>query len=190
MARVKAHRNWLWLDAVPARRCHSSGVVHPRPSSGARDIRATLVRPQSADTPPPSTSATHRYNIGTSKARLHEQRVCAHRLRRCARREQTRRAATEPTHPTVDGVARHPIAISILAFSSCASYNMDFLDALSWRLSGVNTSRDFRSHFERNDALVVSSARAQWHYRSCLRFLSSRFEKAVKHKVGPDRVHW
>ena len=60
---------------------------------------------------------------------------------------------------------------------------MDFFDALSWRVSGVNTSRDFRSHLEQNDALVVSPARAETHYRSCLRFLSSGFEKDVKQKV-------
>ena len=62
---------------------------------------------------------------------------------------------------------------------------MDFFDALGWRLSGANTSRDFRSHLEQEDALVVAPARAQTHYsyRSCLRFFSSGFEKAVKHKV-------
>ena len=60
---------------------------------------------------------------------------------------------------------------------------MDFFDALSWRVSSVNTSRDFRSHLEQHDALVVSPARAQTHHRSYRRFLLSDFEKAVKKKM-------
>ncbi len=132
---------------------------------------------------PPPRDATRRCSSETSTAGLLGHRDAVGRLRRCARRAPSRRAATVSKHPTAAQEARHPKAISVCFVCPCLFITRTF-STLCACAFGTQALQDTREVSRIKQTRL--SVHCRWH--RCTKVRTRRFFQGASQKLSSTKL--